>query len=900
MEKKYIYEGFGKLSEGTLGNGGQNLYISKKGVLQRIFNFDTTGNGYFDIMIANSHDYNEKPPLQLIAQPAASSRKIKEILTDGSHAAAVADLNGDGYDDLVIVSRNNGHHSDLAAFVYYGGPEGITENHKIELAAPGCSGVACGDFNGDGLCDIAFIIEGGRLRVYTQQPEGFQRDGYEDFPIDLLHITAGDIDGDGYADLYCRIKDGEWVVLWGSAEGIKPEIRTVIGPATDDTIFDTLPFAGGNLSYTEHARPKLLSIEGRILLLYCKAEEAVLYDASGRNPKPVLTLPLPGVLSAAAGDVDGDGCEDLVLICRPAVGQETVTVLYGGVKGFALAEALYLPAITPRDVAVCDFTGNGCGDIAVCQGRNEVRNTTESLLFVSEPGGIGKVPRRFVTHNAVDVLVARTEGGEPELIFVNHTESYSYGQVPAYVYTGDKDGWSPERRVELPGHSPGSLIPSDFFDSGYTDILLFNDSEDQPESRAPSYIYRGGPEGLQPQNRIAVPTYLSWGGQVGDINKDGYLDIVFTSAANQWPKLNRNTVTVLFGSENGYSMENAQSISFGPDEELMCLLWPCLADLNGDGWLDLVVPVSTRTYAIILWGGPEGYSMERSQKLPIERPLTVRAADLNGNGYLDLVFGTRASTLRNKGHEGSVVIFWGGPEGYSSSRCCELPSYQCNNITIADLNNDGYLDIFVSSYFNSRERDVNSFIYWNDKGKFSVTNRKRIFGHSSSGSLACDLNEDGYVDLIVSNHRSYGDHRTETAIWWNGPEGFKEENRTFLTCLGPHDMVGVDVGNIHDRGDEEYYTSPVEELSEGETVIYIGWEGAVPEKCWVHAQVRAADKNEKLSTLPFTGPDGTEDSFYQNGQQLVDHSGRYIQYRLALGAKSGIGTPRITSIYLVV
>ena len=143
-----------------------------------------------------------------------------------------------------------------------------------------------------------------------------------------------------------------------------------------------------------------------------------------------------------------------------------------------------------------------------------------------------------------------------------------------------------------------------------------------------------------------------------------------------------------------------------------------LADFNNDGWLDLCVPLSHKCYSLILWGGPEGFSMERSTKLPVERAVTVRAADLNGDGWLELVFGTRASIYKNKNHEGSVVIFWGGTEGYSASRCCELPSYQSNCITIADLNNDGYLDIFASSYFNGKERDVNSYIYWNEKANF--------------------------------------------------------------------------------------------------------------------------------------------------------------------------------------
>ena len=56
-------KGFDAFSKGTLGNGGQNLYISAKGVLQRIFNFDINGDGYPDIPVTNAHSMNEKPPI---------------------------------------------------------------------------------------------------------------------------------------------------------------------------------------------------------------------------------------------------------------------------------------------------------------------------------------------------------------------------------------------------------------------------------------------------------------------------------------------------------------------------------------------------------------------------------------------------------------------------------------------------------------------------------------------------------------------------------------------------------------------------------------------------------------------------------------------------------------------
>lgn len=899
MKKTYTHKGFLDFSKGTMGNGGQNLYVSKNGVLQRIFRFDTTGNGYFDIMITNSHEYNERPKLQIISNCTNSTHDINYVLTDGAHTATVADLNNDGYDDLIIGSRNNGHHSDLAAYVYYGGPNGITENHKIDLSAPGCIGVTCGDFNGDGLCDIAFIIEGGKLRVYYQTEIGFLRDEYVDMSIDLTHITSGDINGDGYSDLYCRIRDGEWMVLWGGNDGLNVNNHAFVGEKTDDTIFETLPFGGGNLIYAEEARPQILNIDQRVYLLYCQKETVELKEFSQDcKLETKMSFNIPGVISAASGDIDGDGKDDLIFLSRPNIQDEKAFILYGGERGFRSEYSEELNTKTARDVIICDFNGNGYGDIAICQGRDEHKFTTESLLYLSDVNGINKEPKRFETHNAVGVLSGDTDGKGRQLIFVNQQQSDTYGHVPAYIYIGDENGYKADRRVELPGHSPGSIIPADLNDDGNTDIILFNNGEDQPEKLPLSTIFWGSKDGLDSNNYTDIPTYLSWGGQVGDVNRDGYLDIIFTSC-NQRKELNKNIVTVLYGSEQGYSMDNSLTLEIAPGERLCGILWPLLADLNNDGWLDLCIPMSNEGYSIIFWGGAEGYSMERSQKLPIERALTVRAADLNGNGWLDLIFGTRASLHKNKGHEGSVMIFWGGPEGYSVSRCCELPSYQSNCITIADLNNDGYLDIFASSYFNSRERDINSYIYWNNNGNFSVTDRKRIFAHSSSAALACDINEDGYTDLIVSNHRIYGSHRTETAIWWNGPNGFNEERRDFLPCLGPHDMVSIDVGNIFDRGSEEYYTSSIIEVKEGDSLHKIGWEADIPKKTWIKAKIRTADNKEELNCKPFIGPDRTEKSYYRDGDviELSSKKCRYVQYTLALGAVNSINTPRIYSVF---
>ena len=118
--KKWSVSGFDKLSEGTLGNAGQNLYISKKGVLQRIWRFDVNNDGYVDLLIANSHDYNEHPDLYIIEDPRGNDH-CRKVLTQGCQAGHVCDFNGDGLADVILAANNDGHHHDLPSYVYFGG-----------------------------------------------------------------------------------------------------------------------------------------------------------------------------------------------------------------------------------------------------------------------------------------------------------------------------------------------------------------------------------------------------------------------------------------------------------------------------------------------------------------------------------------------------------------------------------------------------------------------------------------------------------------------------------------------------------------------------------------------------------------------------------------------------------
>ncbi len=173
----------------------------------------------------------------------------------------------------------------------------------------------------------------------------------------------------------------------------------------------------------------------------------------------------------------------------------------------------------------------------------------------------------------------------------------------------------------------------------------------------------------------------------------------------------------------------------------------------------------------------------------------------------------------------------------------------------------------------------------------------RLPTHSASGCLAADFDEDRHTDLAIAYHKVHGDHLGHSAVWWSGVDGLSPDRVTRLPTSGPHGMTSVEPGNILDRGPEEYYESPAYELPEGSRVTQISWDAEVPAKAWVRAQLRAAASEAELEHAEWQGPNRDEDWSW-SGENVDGWSlaGRWIQYRLALGATNGCGTPRVTAV----
>ncbi len=896
VSSSWITREFEAFRRGSFGNGGQNLYVSRAGVLQRIHQFDLDRDGHVDLVFCNSQNHGEKPPVT-VYHDVLGKTTSRFLPSDGGRTGVVADLNGDGYDDLIVGMFYNGIRRDLNAYLYYGGPDGLGERQIQYLPAPCCTSVAAGDFDGDGRPDLAFVSDG-NIRLFYQTALGFEPKGYLDLDITANQVGSDDIDGDGYADLVVRTTSGNVCVCWGGPDGISPD-RSSSVPVDIDPPVNADPDHGGYPEEVDPAVPlvSVIRIHGTPHVFV--ARTAVVYLVpfnSGREPGEPVSLACRSALAIAAGDLDGNGRSDLVLACRDRQdGEECSWLYHDGEEGYSERSRTSIPSRFACDAAVGDLDGDGQPEILICQTHTPESYTSESLVYRWSEGALS-APRGLETHDARRVLLARSTGeSNPQAIFINQFSRNLVGDIPVYVYHGGPDGFEPDRRQEVPGWGTVEALRCDVNDDGFPDLILANASENSVYQDPGSYVYlnQAGRFGSEPDARL--PTVRAHGVCCADLNRDGYLDLVFCGFDNP-------DIVIFYGGPDGFDTENTERIRLEYEGVVYKdPRWIFLVDLDGDGWLDLVVPQIADDYSFILRGGPEGFSMDRCQALSVWHGACARAADLNGNGYPDLVIGGHEPSL-GAPHDSFVHIYWNGPDGLREDRRSLLPANAVNAMSLMDFNGDGLLDLFICSYHDNRVRDIDSYIYWNRHGRgFSAADRTRMFTHSASGCVAADFNGNGHVDLAVAYHKVEGDHVGHSAVWWNGPDGFDARWVTRLPTTGPHGMTAVQTGNMLDAGPEEYYTSAPYLLPEGSSVIGIDWEAEYGPGTWVHAQIRGADSEEALNRVTWQGPSGQDSWYEQPGEVSLpgETSGeRWIQYRLALGALNGGSTPRVMEVRL--
>ncbi|NUM45746.1 MAG: FG-GAP repeat protein, partial [Anaerolineales bacterium] len=575
---------------------------------------DVNGDGFADVVVG--------APLYNVTQTLGESDEGKVILYLGGTTSVYSsklfegeqvgaqfgyavntggDVNGDGYADILVGAPyyNDMYTDEGKAFLYYG-KSASDSPLAADWTAGGGQNVAqfgrtvapAGDVNGDGFADIVLGMslydyisqtDAGRTVVYfggadnlsatpgwtTESDQGAAQAGF-------AVSTAGDLNGDGFADL---------------AIGIPY-------------------FDGGNTN------------EGRVVVYKG--------SASGWGSTPAWTLEIDrnnahfGYTVSSAGDIDGNGYDDLVIGApNYSTGKGRFYVYYWDAEGVASSvwlEGSQAGARFGQAVSTAgDVNGDGFGDLLVGAPFYDGSFSDGGKVFLYLGSENGLIPTPFWTAqgqvpggmfgDAVgtagdvradgfsDLIIGAWKGENPGNAEATSTDDNGV----AYVYYGSASGpgatyaWLAEGEDFFDYFGKAVGTAGDVNGDGFADVVVgAPNAENGENNEGIAYVYYGSAAGLSP-----TPNWTTESGQAeaqfgtavrtaGDLNGDGYADLVVGAPLYNGTQTDEGAVFVYDGSAQGLGTVPAWTITSGQANAKMGYTAGTVGDGNGDGYADLV------------------------------------------------------------------------------------------------------------------------------------------------------------------------------------------------------------------------------------------------------------------------------------------------------------------------
>jgi hypothetical protein len=230
---------------------------------------------------------------------------------------------------------------------------------------------------------------------------------------------------------------------------------------------------------------------------------------------------------------------------------------------------------------------------------------------------------------------------------------------------------------------------------------------------------------------------------VGDVNNDGNVDAITGSGA--WTSTNNGEI--LFGLSIADAGTSASSTLYSLG---YAKVWGAVvADLDHAGGLDVVFDRFWGSGGLSVVLSSAGGLGAKTDYSISNYPIVVRAADVNGDGWNDLVAGVWAS--------GAVAVLTNQQNGtFAPAVTTGLSFSGCNassgclwDVALPDLNGDGKADIVVPGINDNRLS-----VLLSSSGTFPAVTELYAVGATGTqpqGVTSADVNQDGKPDVIVTS-----------------------------------------------------------------------------------------------------------------------------------------------------
>jgi hypothetical protein len=410
-----------------------------------------------------------------------------------------------------------------------------------------------------------------------------------------------------------------------------------------------------------------------------------------------------GASVASAGDVNGDGFAD-VIVGAPyySNGQNwegRAYVYHGSASGL-----MPVPAWTfESNLAECeigwsvasagDVNGDGYDDALVASEFCGVQDREGRVyLFLGSASGLsathawmieGGVPDESLGWSIASAGDVNGDGYGDVIVGAPWADYPEGNEGRAYVYYGSASGlsttadWIAESNVSWSGFGVSVASAGDVNGDGFSDVIIGHEISNPEEGEGRAYVYLGSASGLATlpawmyENDHAGSTLGESVASAGDVNGDGYSDVIVGGFRYSNPEDREGVAYLFLGSSTGLSFTPAWTVESDQSYAEYGQSVASAGDVNQDGYDDVLVGApwysngeNFEGRAFLYYGSPSGllpspvHTTESNQERANLGYSVASAGDVNGDGIADIIVGAQ-NYDGGQENEGRATVYHG-------------------------------------------------------------------------------------------------------------------------------------------------------------------------------------------------------------------------------------------------